>query len=565
MRSKESDRIAEPARDLPAQPLTRVLGCRRSGRVLEDWAEADPRLTTTDRDWTSTDQTRESPASTPRTVATDCGTVVFRESEPDCDRNALDSNSFGIATFPEWRSANGHKSNLYRGRRLDLILKYWRQFRPNDSPMSGTRGHWDQARELRAIRMVTSQRYAVRPTGRVAFRVRSEGDTRDYHVAVDGSGWSCNCPDWEDRRTPCKHIVGAVVWLDPNPPQAIDEPLPDPKPPRRRGSWHSYDKGQELEHVYFDRYLWDLLGPIPDKISAVGKRGRPAIPLRTQVLVTVRKVHLNESSRRGKGLIVALNSDGKGILPRVPNYAIPSRFLNRQQTTGLLMDLVERSGLILKDIEDGGTVAIDSSGFSTSCMGAYFTEKYDQTRRHEFVKLHLAIGVKTHIVLAAKVTDEHGADCPEFIPLIRRVHDVGHTPARVVADKAYLSRDNLAEAAELGMDPYVPFKINSRGLSHGSPMWTRKYHEFMLRRDEFDEAYHARSNVEATFSALKRKLGEPLFSKTEFARMNELLARVLAYNIGVVIAQMVEHGIEETPTGLVIPRPPRRPEAQSAA
>lgn len=195
-------------------------------------------------------------------------------------------------------------------------------------------------------------------------------------------------------------------------------------------------------------------------------------------------------------------------------------------------------------------------------MGAYFTEKYDPTRRHRFVKLHIAVGVKTHIVLSVRVTDERGADCPEFIPLLRRLHDAGHRPGRVTADKAYLSRENLQTAANLGIEAFVPFKVNSRGLSHGSPMWNRKYHEFMLRREEFDRAYHQRSNVEATFSALKRKLGESLLSRTEFARMNELLARILAYNIGVLIAQATLHGIEEGPLSF-IPRLPTRPDPKN--
>ena len=129
---------------------------------------------------------------------------------------------------------------------------------------------------------------------------------------------------------------------------------------------------------------------------------------------------------------------------------------------------------------------------------------------------------------------------------------------------AYLSRANLAVAEELGIDPFVPFKSNSRGLAKGSPIWNRKYHEFQLRRDEFDLAYHQRSNVEATFSAIKRKLGEPLLSKGNFARFNELLAKILAYNIGVVIAQAERHGLDPSPTTFIPKVPPADPSAAVA-
>ncbi|MGA8604972.1 MAG: transposase [Thermoplasmata archaeon] len=378
---------------------------------------------------------------------------------------------------------------------------------------------------------------------------------RNYEVVADADGWSCECPAWLDRNTPCKHILETVIWLDPNPPPIYDAAAEPTRPTYTQPDWGAYDRGQQLEHQVFDRYLWDLVGGLHETPWPRAKRGRPVIPLRTQVMMAVRKVHLNQSTRRARGLLVALNQDGKGLLSRVPNYSVPSRFFNRPLATGVLVDLIERSGLVLKDIEDAGTVAIDSSGFSTSTMGAYFTEKYAPERRHGFVKAHLAVGVKSHVVLSVRVTDEHGGDSPEFIPLLRRLTEIGHSPDRVTADKAYLSHGNLAAADALGIDPYVPFKVNSRGLARCSPMWNRKYHEFQLRRDEFDSAYHQRSNVESTFSAIKRKLGEPLLSKSTFARLNELLAKILAYNVGVVISQAHLHGLEPSPTSF-IPRSP---------
>jgi transposase len=338
--------------------------------------------------------------------------------------------------------------------------------------------------------------------------------------------------------------------LDPNPPPILDEDLTQS---RRKTYSQSdnprYDRAQQLEHQIFDSLLWDLLGSVKERISEVGRQGRPSIPFPVQAMVAIRKVHLSMSSRRARGLLIALNSEGKGLLPRIPNYTAPSRFFNRPQATAILLGLIEQSGLVLKEIEDRGTVAVDSSGFCTTCMGAYCTEKHEPGRRHKWLKAHLAIGVKTHIVLSALITDEHGADYTEFVPLLTRVRNVGHSHSTVVADKAYLGRGNFEGASDLGMEAYIPFKSNSRGLSHGSPIWNRKYHEFMERREEFEEVYHRRSNVEATFSAIKRKLGEPLLSHNDGARINELLAKILAYNIGIVIQQSELHGLHPGPIG----------------
>ncbi len=195
-------------------------------------------------------------------------------------------------------------------------------------------------------------------------------------------------------------------------------------------------------------------------------------------------------------------------------------------------------------------------------MGSYCTEKHEPGRRHRWVKAHVIIGVKTHVILDVKITDENGADCPQFATLLKGVKESGFAPGTVVADKAYLSRDNYGLAADLGMEPFIPFKVNSvsnevhriRKIST-PPAWDRAYHLFQLKREEFGARYHQRSNVEAVFSAIKRKLGEALLSKSQLARFNELLAKLLAYNIGIIVHEIHEHGIDPASVGLDPPRP----------
>ena len=58
------------------------------------------------------------------------------------------------------------------------------------------------------------------------------------------------------------------------------------------------------------------------------------------------------------------------------------------------------------------------------------------------------------------------------------------------------------------------------------------------------EHYHKRSNVESTFSMIKRKFGDSLRSKTDVAMVNEALAKVLCHNIVVLIHEMYELGID---------------------
>ena len=56
--------------------------------------------------------------------------------------------------------------------------------------------------------------------------------------------------------------------------------------------------------------------------------------------------------------------------------------------------------------------------------------------------------------------------------------------------------------------------------------------------------YHKRSNVESTFSMMKRKFGDAVRSKSDVAMVNEVLCKVLAHNLCVLNQEECELGIE---------------------
>jgi transposase len=67
---------------------------------------------------------------------------------------------------------------------------------------------------------------------------------------------------------------------------------------------------------------------------------------------------------------------------------------------------------------------------------------------------------------------------------------------------------------------------------------------FVYRQREFLTHYHKRSNAESTFSALKRKFGGAVRSKHFTAQQNEVLCKVVAYNLSVMTHAIHELGIE---------------------
>lgn len=75
-------------------------------------------------------------------------------------------------------------------------------------------------------------------------------------------------------------------------------------------------------------------------------------------------------------------------------------------------------------------------------------------------------------------------------------------------------------------------------------MWEKMFSYFQFRREEFLENYHKRSNVESTFSMLKRTFGDGLRSRSDAAMKNETMCRILCHNLVVLIHEIHELGIE---------------------
>jgi transposase len=220
--------------------------------------------------------------------------------------------------------------------------------------------------------------------------------------------------------------------------------------------------------------------------------------------------------------------------------------LNRPEATLILYRLLSLSAAPLAGLEDGGVIAPDSTGVQTTSFGGWREEKHGEKRQKRWLKVHAMVGTKTHVVIRAVVGEADSGDAPQFVPMLRGSIESGFHPSAVVADRGYLSKDNYRVASELGLDAYIPFKSNSvnRSGTHGTPSsWRKAFYMFQANRDEFERSYHRRSNVESVFSALKRKFGENIRSRTHTAQVNEILCKLIAYNLTVVVHEMFENGI----------------------
>jgi transposase len=230
----------------------------------------------------------------------------------------------------------------------------------------------------------------------------------------------------------------------------------------------------------------------------------------------------------------------QGLIQRTPHYNSVFNVIEDEAITPILHDLITASSLPLREIESD--FAIDSTGFGSSQFFRYYSAKYGREETgHDWVKAHAMVGTKTNIVTAVRITDRNRHDSPQLYHLVK---DTGrHFDMREIsADKAYSGRFNLKTIVAAGAEPFIPFKVNA-GPCRYSALWSRLYHYFAMNREDFMAHYHKRSNVEATFSMIKRVFGDRVRSRTPVAQGNEVLLKVLCHNIRVLVHEMYELGV----------------------
>ncbi len=392
-------------------------------------------------------------------------------------------------------------------------------------------------------REIASHPEAIEKIGEAEWSVPSQTGFGRYLVSMKDGVFRCGCKDFAGRQgEPCKHIF-AVMDLHLGEAEG-NFPSPERKVRKQYAQHPTYTKGQTEEMRLLDSLLRELVGEAYDFPRPAGLPGPAPTSIQDDLYCAILKVYSGLSGRRACG--VYANVADRGLLTRVPSFAVASNLLTRPEVTSILYRLLSLSALPLAGLEEGGAVAPDSTGVQTTSFGGWREEKHGEKRQKRWLKVHAMVGTKTHVIIRAFVGEANSADSPEFEPLLRGSLEDGFHPSMVRADKGYLSQDNYKLANDLGLQAYIPFKSNSRSRRRGansSSAWRKAFFMFQANREEFDRNYHKRSNAESVFSALKRKFGENVRSRTPVAQVNEILCKLIAYNLTVVVHEMFENGI----------------------
>jgi transposase len=369
-----------------------------------------------------------------------------------------------------------------------------------------------------------------------AWIVPSQTLVGKYTVTRDDEAFRCTCPDFELRQQTCKHGFAVDFYLKRETVTTPDGATTVTETAAVRISysqnWPAYNAAQCAEKELFLHLLRDLCATVPEPERGMG---RPTIPVADALFSACFKVYSGVSSRRFMSDL--RDAHAKGFVRKAWHFNSVLGVIEDAAITPTLHKLVTASAAPLKAVESD--FAVDSTGFGTQCFYRHYSAKYghDQFSRN-YVKLHGLVGTKTNVVATAIVTDRHGHDYPQFVPLIEEGAKT-FAMKEVSADKAYSGRSNIAAVVAAGAEAFIPFRSNARDDA-SSPLWSKLFHLYNYRVDEFLPYYHKRSNVESTFSAMKRVLGETLRSKGFEAQTNELLLKVIAYNITCMVHSIFE-------------------------
>lgn len=175
---------------------------------------------------------------------------------------------------------------------------------------------------------------------------------------------------------------------------------------------------------------------------------------------------------------------------------------------------------------------IDASGMKVTNRGEWRRKLWRRKNKRGYLKIHVAVDVKTGQILAMEVTDERTGDSKMLKPLIERTSGRANIKLAFM-ESAHDSRENFNFLESKGIEPGIRPKHGASGKARGSWARRRATREFMKGEKRWKRrvGYGRRWKVEGTFSNLKRTFGEFVVAR-EFKNMvQEMLLKAFTYNL----------------------------------
>jgi transposase len=303
--------------------------------------------------------------------------------------------------------------------------------------------------------------------------------------------------------------------------------------------WPSYNRSLVRRgEILFSYGFLDMWDSELDRMNE-SKKGRPySFPDSFILVIGYMRAYFHLPYRQTEGIIKAT---GKS-LPHHPSYGHICKRIN-----SLNADF--HIGIKTGDDDDDLIIAVDSTGIKVTNRGQWMSDKWGDAagnkRKRGYLKIHVAVNIKTREILALEVTDEKVHDGTVMKKLVENVlydrhhhhhHHHHHHKEKVksiLADGAYDSNENFILLKGKRIKPVIKVKRNSVVSSKNSK--TRNAEVRQQTKDflkwKRKRKYGHRWMAETAFSSIKRMFGEHV-SSTRFQNMvKEMMLKVSLYNL----------------------------------
>ena len=200
------------------------------------------------------------------------------------------------------------------------------------------------------------------------------------------------------------------------------------------------------------------------------------------------------------------------------------------------------------DYVDDLIISIDSTGIKVTNRGQWMSDKWHKQNRKGYLKIHVAVDIKTKDILALDVTDVKVHDGKVLKKLVNQVLEDSTTTTisdtksnkmvvkikSALGDGAYDSNANFQYLQEKGITPGIKIRKNSVVSSENNRLRNKEVMQQTkedLLKWKKKRKYGHRWIAETAFSTIKRTFGEHV-SATKFDNMvKEMMVKVSLYNL----------------------------------
>lgn len=285
--------------------------------------------------------------------------------------------------------------------------------------------------------------------------------------------------------------------------------------------WPSYN--QSLVRRGEILFAYDFLDIWDDNLDRMNenKKGKPySYPDSFILVIGYMRIYFHLPYRQTEGIIKATGKN----LPDHPSYSQICRRVNKLDISTKMSD-------------DNGdiVIAIDSTGIKVTNRGQWMQEKWHIKKKKGYLKIHVAVNIKTKEILALEVTDEKVHDGKVMPKLIEHIlkNNNNIIIKSALGDGSYDSNENFKDLQKKRIGPGIKVRKNSIISLKNNSLRNREVYSQSkdLLKWKKRRTYGSRWMAETAFSSIKRMFGEYI-SATKFQNMiKEMMMKVSLYNL----------------------------------